>query len=95
MFKHAYYMLPMAAALEAGGDAQASTHKREFKFGEKQTWQMAVDAVRDLGGTATIEEVEQFLAKQNPLFKPTNVRPDLDLDSVNAFGRANWSPNQK
>jgi hypothetical protein len=88
-------MLPMAAALEAGGDAQASAPKREFKYGEKQTWQLAVDAVRDLGGTATIDEVEQYLARQNPLFKPTNVRPDLDLVSVNAFGRANWSPNQK
>ncbi len=93
MYKHAYYMLPIAAALEVGRDAQAKTQKREFKYGEKQTWQMAVDAVRDLGGTATIDEVEQYLAKQNPLFKPTNVRPDLDLVSVNAFGRANWSPN--
>lgn len=95
MYKHAYYMLPMAAALEAVGDAQASARKREFKYGEKQTWQMAADAVRDLGGTATIDEVGQYLAKQNPLFKPTNLRPDLDLVSVNAFGRANWSPNQK
>ena len=95
MYKHAYYMLPMAAALEASRDAQTRAPKREFKYGEKQTWQMAVDAVRDLGGTATIDEVEQYLAKHNPLFKPTNVRPDLDLVSVNAFGRANWSQNQR
>lgn len=95
MYKHAYYMLPMAAALEAGGDAQAGAPKREFRYGEKQTWQMAVDAVRDLGGTATIDEVKQYLAKQSPLFKATNVRPDLDMVSVNAFGRANWSSNQK
>lgn len=95
MYKHAYYMLPIAAALDAGRDATAATSKREFKYGKKQTWQMAVDTVRELGGTATIDEVEQYLAKRNPLFKPTNVRPDLDLVSVNAFGRANWSPNQK
>lgn len=95
MYKHAYYMLPIATALEAGREAHTSAPKREFKYGEKQTWQMAVDAVRALGGIATIDEVEQYLAKQNPLFKPTNVRPDLDLVSVNAFGRANWSPNQK
>lgn len=95
MYKHAYYMLPMAATLEESRDAQTRAPKREFKYGEKQTWQMAVDAVRDLGGTATIDEVEQYLAKHNPLFKPTNVRPDLDLVSVNAFGRANWSQNQR
>lgn len=95
MYKHAYYMLPIATALEARREAHTSAPKREFKYGEKQTWQMAVDAVRALGGTATIDEVEQYLAKQNPLFKPTNVRPDLDLVTVNAFGRANWSPNQK
>lgn len=95
MYKHAFYMLPVAVALEDGRDAQATKPMREFKYGEKQTWQIAVDALRDLGGTATIEEVEQHLAKQNPLFKSTNVRPDLDLVSVNAFGRANWSPNRR
>lgn len=95
MYKHAYYMLPMAAALEADKDAKATASKREFKYGDKQTWQMAVEAVRALGGTATIDQVEQYLAERNPLFKPTNVRPDLDLVAVNAFGRANWSANQK
>lgn len=95
MYKHAYYMLPMAAALEAGRDAQSSPTAHEFKYGEKQTWQMAVNAIRDLGGTATIAEVEQYLADKNPIFKTTNVRPDLDLVSVNAFGRANWPANQK
>jgi hypothetical protein len=95
MYKHAYYMLPMAVALEAGKDSPASEPKREFKYGNRQTWQMAVDAVKDLGGTATIDEVRQYLARHHPHFKLTNVRPDLDLVSVNAFGRANWSPNKK
>lgn len=95
LYKHAYYMLPIAAALETGRDTPETELKREFKYGEKQTWQMAVDALRALGGTATIPEVEQYLSIRHPSFNLKNVRPDLDLVSVNAFSRANWSPNQK
>ncbi len=89
MFKLAFYLLPIAAAL----DPQAP--RRSFKYGDKPTWQFAVDAVRDLGGTASLEHITRHLEQQNPDFKLSNVRPDLDLVTVNAFGRANWSQNKK
>lgn len=89
MLKLAFYLLPVAAAL----DPQAP--KRSFKYGDKPTWQIAVDAVRDLGGRASLEQIMQHLAKKTPDLKLSNVRPDLDLVTVNAFGRANWSQNKK
>ncbi|TEA79243.1 HNH endonuclease [Allopusillimonas ginsengisoli] len=89
MFKLAYYLLPIAAAL----DSQAP--KRSFKYGDKPTWKFAVEAVRDLGGRASLEQIMHHFATQNPEFKLSNVRPDLDLVTVNAFGRANWSQNKK
>jgi HNH endonuclease len=89
MFKLSFYLLPVAATL----DPQAP--QRSFKYGDKATWQFAVDAVRDLGGRASLEQITQHLAKRIPDLKLSNVRPDLDLVTVNAFGRANWSQNKK
>jgi hypothetical protein len=97
MFKLAYYLLPVAAAIEQGSPAGTPSNepKRSYKYGDRPTWQLAVDAVRAMGGSATLEQISENIKARVPEFNASNVRPDLDLVSVNSFGRANWAHNQQ
>jgi hypothetical protein len=60
----------------------------------KETYQLALDAVHALGGSASVQGVQGYLAKLVSGFEPTNVGPDLNMLSVNSFHRANWSVNK-
>lgn len=74
--------------------APGVTSKRQLKYG-KAAWQLALDAVHHLGGSATRTEVAQYLKDNVPNFNAGNVEPDLSLLSVNSFSRGNYGPNAK
>jgi len=67
--------------------------KRHYQYG-KQSWRWALEAVRQLGGSATPKQVEAYIVERVPDFKRSNVGPDLRMLSVNEFGRSAWALNR-
>lgn len=67
--------------------------KRQFRYG-KQTWRWCLEAVQQLGGCATKEEVEAYIVQRIPDFAVSNVEPDLCMMSVNDYGRSAWRRNR-
>lgn len=67
--------------------------KRDYQYG-KQSWRWTLEAVRQLGGRATPNQVKAYTAERVPDFKRSNVGPDLRMLSVNEFGRSAWAVNR-
>ena len=68
---------------------------RQYKHGSKRTWELALEAVRKLGGSASTSEIQsQILKTESQVeYKKTNLSPDLTTISVNNPTRLNFSQN--
>lgn len=51
---------------------------------------MIRDAVKEMGGKATISQLEQYFIKNNPDIKPVNIRYDATMITVNAPSRIHY-----
>ncbi|MEG2962078.1 MAG: hypothetical protein RR860_05250, partial [Janthinobacterium sp.] len=67
---------------------------RQFKYGDKPTWRLALEAIQELGGRATAKEVTNYIQEKIPEYKSNNTGPDLRLISVNEYGRSAWASNR-
>ena len=82
-------------------DPQASSSElrartpREYRYGAKSTWEVVLDAVRQIGRPVTSQEVGDHIMARIPDFARTNLGPDLSVLSVNCRSRANHSVNSK
>ncbi len=76
-------------------DHDAAQEARTYKYGNKRTWELALEALQSLGGTPTLAEVTQRALEQSPDLKASNVGADLSLLSVNSPARTSYHGNHK
>lgn len=68
---------------------------KAFKHNDMRTWELAVDAIRQLGGHAKASEVRSYIDRHTTDYNPSNLHVDLGFASVNCHSRVNHSPNKK
>jgi hypothetical protein len=68
---------------------------RTFKHQNMRTWELAVDAIHQLGGHATAKEIFTYIQKHASNYNPSNLHVDLCFVSVNCASRVNHSQNKK
>lgn len=62
--------------------------------GGRRTWDLALNAVIGLGGSATPAQVRDFILTDNPTYNTSNVQPDLSLLAVNSPSRTSYHHNK-
>jgi hypothetical protein len=68
---------------------------RQYRYGDKATWDMVGDAVVAMGRPVSTAEVRDYLVARVPDFRTNNLGPDLSVLSVNCYSRANHAVNTK
>ncbi|WP_339099325.1 DUF3427 domain-containing protein [Yersinia enterocolitica] len=68
-------------------------NNKKFKHGNKRTWELAIDAITSLGGSATQQDILKHIATRHSDYIPSNLAPDLTMLSVNQNSRVNLSQN--
>ncbi|NUX59342.1 HNH endonuclease [Paraburkholderia youngii] len=68
---------------------------RQYRYGNKATWDMVGDAVIAMGRPVTTAELCDYLVARVPDFRNNNLGPDLSVLSVNCYSRANHAVNTK
>ncbi|WAC62087.1 HNH endonuclease [Pseudoxanthomonas sp. SL93] len=58
-----------------------------------RTWELALQAVQDLGGRATPQQVRDLILSRKPDYKVANVQADLAFLSVNSPSRTSYHHN--
>lgn len=66
--------------------------KRAFKYGNQQIRITTVQVVEELGGAATIKQVDSYLRKIYPHYRD-NTRSNLAINTVNC-NRSHWDCNK-
>lgn len=66
--------------------------ERKFKYGEKRTWELILDAILALGGSASRREVRDWIRANHLIYKEKNL-VDLDMLAVNSPPRTSYSQN--
>ena len=66
-----------------------------YKYGDKRTWELALDALVGLGGTATLSQVTQRALEETPKLRPSNVGADLNFLAVNSPSRVSYTGADK
>lgn len=74
---------------------QAEPRARKYRYGDKPTWEVVLDAVIEIGRPVTSAEVGDFIASRIPDFARANLGPDLSVLSVNCFSRGNHAVNSR
>lgn len=68
---------------------------RSFKHGGKRTWELALDAIADLGGKAATREILARIRRKEPKYVQANLLADLSTISVNSPSRGGYAQNAK
>ncbi|OZI36007.1 restriction endonuclease [Bordetella genomosp. 1] len=66
----------------------------KYKHGEKPTWELCLDAVVDLGGSATRKQVREWILARHPNYNEKNLVA-LEMLSVNSKARTSYTTNAK
>ena len=66
---------------------------RQFKYGEKTTGDLAIEAIEKLGGCASVKEVQKYILSLHPDYKLSNTILDLNSRSVNYIRRGSAFPH--
>lgn len=78
--------------------SKTRTSVRQYRYGEKPTWEIVFDAVcdavRESQRPVTRIEVGNRITERNHLFKLANLGPDLSVLSVNCYSRGNHGVNR-
>lgn len=72
---------------------QRHERRRSFKYGGIPSWRWPLQAVQQLGGHATKQQITEYVNARVPGFNDANIDPDLRLITVNEYGRSAWAPN--
>jgi len=67
----------------------------QYKHGSKRTWELALEAVRQLGGSSRANDILKIILKSEPEYDDSNLRADLNAISVNSPGRGGSNRNKK
>lgn len=65
----------------------------QFRYGEKPTWRIVLDAVEDLGGSASMSQIRETVLTKIPEFSAGNFNPDVSTLSVNSASRGHYGAN--
>jgi|GEM_PF-1671188 len=70
---------------------------REFKHGDMRTWELAIKAIRQLGGNAIVSEIRRQIVntETETQYVQSNLIADLTMLSVNNPKRIHFSQNKK
>jgi hypothetical protein len=68
---------------------------RKYRYGSKPTWEVVLDAVRQLGRPVSNTEVGDLIVETIPDFKRSNLAADLSVLSVNCNSRGNHAVNHQ
>ncbi len=79
----------------SGASVPAQPRGRKYRYGDKPTWEVVLDAVIEIGRPVTAAEVGDFITSRVPDFAKANVGPDLSVLSVNCFSRGNHAVNSR
>ena len=74
---------------------QSQPLRRQYRYGDRPTWELVFDAVRAFGRPATPAEVGDSIVSLIPSFARANLAPDLSVLSVNCNSRGNHGVNRK
>ena len=66
---------------------------RKFKHGDKRTWELAVDALIQLGGKRSAKEILARIRRTADNYVDTNLLADLSTVSVNSPSRGQYHAN--
>lgn len=72
-----------------------SASTKQFRYGEKPNWQIVLEAVEELGGSASMAQIREAVLKKFPDFAAGNFNPDVSTLSVNSASRGHYGPNFK
>lgn len=68
---------------------------RVFKHGNNRTWELALKAIHELGGSAIASDILVRIVKAETEYNKKNLHADLTTISVNNPTRVNFSQNKK
>lgn len=68
---------------------------REFKHGDKRTWELALEVIRQLGGNAMASEILVQIVRTETEYNKKNLHADLNAISVNSPSRGGSNKNKK
>lgn len=86
---------PSKERLSPSRSAYAIEPARQYLYGSKPTWEVALDVVRELGRPVSITEIGDLIVEAIPHFKCSNLAADLSLLSVNGNSRGNHAVNRQ
>ncbi|WP_418132204.1 HNH endonuclease (plasmid) [Variovorax sp. 375MFSha3.1] len=86
---------PDSAPLSRHATRSPEPRSRAYRYGDKPTWEIVLDAVREFGRPASSAEVGELIASRIPDFVKSNMGPDLSVLSVNCNSRGNHAVNLK
>lgn len=64
-----------------------------YRYGSKRTWEIVLDGLIELGGTASMAEIKRAVLAKHPEFELGNFFPDLSMLSVNSASRGQYGVN--
>lgn len=65
----------------------------QFRYGEKTTWQIVLDAVKEIGDAASMAQIRKTVLRKVPEFAAGNFNPDVSMLSVNSASRGHYGVN--
>lgn len=71
-------------------NGDSSEPPKVYKYGNKRTWELALDALVDLGGMASLPQVTRRALEKTPELTPSNVGADLNFLAVNSPSRVSY-----
>lgn len=91
------YEGPFRYVRHEGSKPAAFTLERAIDILEtkRRTWDLALEAVIGLGGSASPAQVRAFILARHPNYNTSNVQPDLSFLSVNSPSRTSYHHNDR
>lgn len=73
--------------------SESTSSQLRFKYGEKRTWELALDAVENLSAIASRSQVLAWIKSRYPAYNEKNI-VDLEALSVNSPSRTSYAANR-
>ena len=83
------------ASIDSKARKELRPRPRRYRYGDKPTWEIVLDAVRAFDRKVSLAEVGDRIASEIPGFARNNLGADLSVLSVNCNSRGNHAVNSK